>query len=798
VLVWVVGAILVGVTSGIVGSSTGQDFQPPGFESTRGIDTLNDEFGGTGAGIQGTIVFRAEQGVDDPAVQATMEQLFAQVTALAANPKVDLATDPAFAGVSKARRRALASHDLSLFKGLTLVSPYAPGGATQIAAQGREAGKVAFASLEVAGDEWKHAQAIGRSIEEILPAQAGLQVELGGEALGRFDEPSSETLGLAFAVVILVVAFGSVLAMGLPIGVAISGIITGTLIVSILSNLITLPDFTRFLGIMIGLGVGIDYALFIVTRYRENLRHGHTPEEAASVAIDTAGRAVAFAGVTVVISFLGMMVMGVSFIQGIAISSALVVAMTVLASLTLLPALLGFVGDRIEATRWRGVIATGLVAVGLAGLGLELMPLAIAGFALAVAVFVAGFFVAPLKREMPRRPPKPLRQTWAYRWSRLIQHHPWPAAIAGALILLVLALPVLGMRLGFADEGNMPKSTTTRQAYDLLVDGFGPGFNGPFVLVARVEGPADPAALAKVTDAVAADREVAFVSSPIPNRPETTSAYLWQVTPKSAPQDAATTSLVHRLRDEVLDDGERALGTEVAVTGKGPAMTDFSDFLAGRMPWFFVAVLTLSFLLMMAVFRSVLVPLKAVLMNLLSIGAAYGITVAIVQWGWLSDITGMAPGPVETFAPMMFFAIVFGLSMDYEVFLLSRVREEYHRTGDNYTSVANGLAATARVITAAAAIMVFVFGSFFLDNDRIFKLMGMGLASAIFLDATIVRMVLVPATMELLGDRNWWLPKWLDRLIPAIDVEGHPDDDGDDPEDDDPEDDELERELAPV
>ncbi len=775
-LSWVLGIVIVGVISGAIGGSFGQDFTPPGFESTRGQEILQTEFDDqVGSGIPATIVFRAEQGIDDPEVRAAMEGLFTVVATVAADPAIDVQTDPALAGLDDTGRQALEDTDLTLFEGITLVSPYDEAGAQQVSRQGDAAGKIAFASLEIPGDDWEDAGTVGRTIEKMLPSVDGLQVELGGQALGEFEEPSTEALGLAFAIVILVVAFGSVLAMGLPIGVALSGIFAGSVIVTILSNILEMPDFAPFLGGMIGLGVGIDYALFIVTRYRENLHHGHTPEEATSIAIDTAGRAVAFAGVTVVVSFLGMVVMGVSFIQGLAVSAAVVVAMTVVASLTLLPELLGFAGERIEVTRWRGVVATGFVALGLVGLGLRIAPLAGGGFVLAVVTLLAGFVVPALKHEVPRRPPKPVRETFAYRWSRLIQHHPWPAAIAGTVVLVVLALPVFGLRLGFSDESNFPEDTTTRQAYDLLVEGFGPGFNGPFFLAARVDGPVDPAVLQGITDAVAADPGVVFASPADPNDPEAPTAYRWFVTPKTSPQDAETTALVHRLRDEVLVDGEAALGSEVAVTGQVPGTVDFSGLLSSRMPYFFLAVLLVSFLLMMVVFRSLLVPLKAVIMNLLSIGAAYGITVAVVQWGWLSDITGLSPGPIETFAPMMFFAIVFGLSMDYEVFLLSRIKEEWNRTGDSHLSVANGLATTARVISAAAAIMVFVFGSFMLENDRTFKLFGVGLASAIFLDATIVRMLLVPATMELLGDKNWWLPRWLDRILPNINVEGTPD-----------------------
>jgi putative drug exporter of the RND superfamily len=492
--------------------------------------------------------------------------------------------------------------------------------------------------------------------------------------------------------------------------------------------------------------------------------------ESIQIAMDTAGRSVVFAGATVVISLLGMLLMGVSFVQGLAVSAAATVAFTVLASVTLLPALLGFAGERVERTRWRGLLAAGFVAVALVGVGLDVAPLLL-GLPLAVVVLIAGSFIPALKREVAHRPPKPRRDTLAYRWSRVIQHRPWTSALAGAAALVILAVPVLGLRLAFSDESNFAEETTTRQAYGLLVDGFGEGFNGPLFLVAQLPAGADLDALAAVNEAVAADPAVVFASPPVLN--ERGTAVLWNVVPTDGPQEEATSDLVRRLRNDVLPPIEAASGIDVAVTGIVAGQIDFSNVLADRLPYFFAAVLLLSFLLLMVVFRSLLVPLKAVIMNLLSIGAAYGIVVAIFQWGWFSDITGVAPGPVEPWAPMMLFAVVFGLSMDYEVFLLSRIREEWNRTGDSRTSVADGLAATAKVITAAAAIMVVVFGSFVLENDRTFKLMGTGLATAILLDATVVRMLLVPATMELLGDRNWWLPRWLERLLPTIDVEGH-------------------------
>ncbi|WP_426572430.1 MMPL family transporter [Aquihabitans sp. McL0605] len=741
---WLVALVGFNALSGAVGDGFHDNFNLPNVESKRGADILKADFGGQGAGASGTIVFKADQGVNDPAVKKGMEHVFAEV--------------------AKA-------------KGVTrVVSPYTAEGARQIAAQGPDAGKVAYANVEFPADT---DQAAAGKVRDLIvgesPKIEGLQIERGGFIFAEFEAPSTEALGLAFAIVILIVAFGSVLAMGLPIGVALFGIGIGSALIVLLSNVLSVPQFATFLGAMIGLGVGIDYALLIVTRYREQLHSGHDVRESIGIAMDTAGRSVLFAGMTVVISLLGMLLMKVAFVQGLAVAASSVVLVTVLASLTLLPALLGFAGARIEVTRRRGLIAAGLIAVGLIGFGLAIDALIIA-FPVAIIVLIAGIWAKPLKVEVPRKEPKPLRQTWAYRWSRVVQHRPWPVAIGSTLVLLLLAIPVLSLRLGFSDESNFPKDTSTRKAYDLLVDGFGAGFNGPLLLTAKTDGPVDQAKLDAITKAVGADPNVVFASPAQINDPKDPTAVLWTVIPKTGPQDEATTALIHRLRDGTLPSLEKQAGIDVLVTGQVAVSVDFSNLLAGRLPYFFGAVLLLSFLLLMTVFRSLLVPLKAVIMNLLSIGAAYGIVIALFQWGWLSDITGVQPAPIEPWMPMMMFAIVFGLSMDYEVFLLSRIREEWHRTGDSHRSVADGLAATAKVITAAAAIMVFVFGAFILESDRTVKLMGTGLATAILLDATIVRMLLVPATMELLGDRNWWLPGWLDRILPNVDVEGHADD----------------------
>lgn len=734
---WIVALVGIGsLGNAIVGPDYSSEFEIPASESSSGFDVLASAFPQQGASRQsGSIVFSAEQGVDDAAVVTAMTTLFDEIDAT---------------------------------EGVAVISPYAEGGVRQIDATGT----IAFATvnLDQSVDQAEGAE-LGSKIAELAPELEGLTVEVGGQVLSEFEPPESELIGLGFAIIVLILSFGSVLAMGLPIGTALFGVAVGASLVALISNIVTVPDFATTLGAMIGIAVGIDYSLFIVTRYREHLHQGESYEEAATAAMDTAGRAVVFAGVTVVVSLLGMLLIGLEFIAGLGIGAATTVAVTMVASVTLLPALLGFAGHRLEVTRWRGVIAAGLVALALFGLGLSIDVLLFA-LPLAVVVLLAGFAVAPLRRELPRRQPKPIRETLPYRWSRVIQAHPWSALAGGGLVLLILAAPVLSLRLGFSDEGNFDESTTTRRAYDLLAEGFGPGFNGPLVVAVTLDDPAAASSLPALAEAIAADPGVAFVSAPFSNDPQSPTAALIQVIPETSPQDEATSDLVERLRAEVIPATAAGTGLTVFLTGATAASIDFTSFLSDRLVVFIGVVLLLSFVLLMMVFRSLLVPLKAVIMNVLSIAAAYGVVVAVFQWGWLNSVFGVEPAPIEPFVPMMMFAIVFGLSMDYEVFLLSRVKEEFDRTGDARTSVADGLAATAQVITAAAAIMIVVFGAFLLEDDRIIKMFGVGLAAAVFLDATLVRMLLVPATMELLGARNWWLPAWLDRILPSLNVEG--------------------------
>jgi putative drug exporter of the RND superfamily len=692
VVTWLFLLVGLSVLSGAAGGSYQDEFSLPGTESQEAFDLLKEHGFDTRSGFSGQIVFRAEQGVTDPAVRSALGSLFATIEREVPDTSV--------------------------------ASPYDSG--RQVA----QDGTIAYAEVNLADrdqNEYKDAAEEVRNLVDGVKV-SGVQIDLGGDIFVEQPEMASEMFGMLAAVVILLIAFGSLLAMGLPLMTAIFGIGSGVAIVTLVAKFIGMPSFTTQSVAMIGIGVGIDYALFIVTRYREGLHDGMVPERAVVRAIDTAGRAVLFAGTTVMISVLGLFLIGLNMINGMAVGIAIGVLMTMLAALTLLPAVLGFVGRNIDR------------------LGL------------------------PHRKRAEGSGEQAL---W-FRWSRLIQRRPWPAVVIGASVLVALALPVLGLRLGFGDAGSRPDTDTTRRAYDLLTEGFGPGFNGPLLLVAETRAEKDLAALQGLTGRLNQTPGVAFATPPIPN--QAGDAAILQVFPTTSPQDEATNDLVHTIRKDVIPGAIDGSSAVVKVGGMAAAGLDFASFTGGRLPWFMGAVLLLSFLLLMVVFRSLLVALKAVVVNLLSIGAAYGVVVAVFQWGWGKDLIGVGKaGPVEAWAPMMLFAIVFGLSMDYEVFLLSRIREDYDRNGDNAVAVANGLANTARVITAAAAIMVCVFGSFVLGADRSIKLFGLGLAVAVLLDATVVRLLLVPATMELLGDRNWWLPRWLDRILPTVHVEAHDD-----------------------
>ena len=602
---WLTVLVVAFALAGSLGTANDSAFDIPASESKNGFETLDTYFGGLGSGWSGSIVFRAEQGVADADVTATMTELFDRVA------EID---------------------------DVTITSPYSPAGQLRglTATAGDQAGLIAYAAIDLA-DTVNESQAaeIGKEINDLLPTGVdGLQIEVGGAALGTFEPPSSELIGLAFAVVILILAFGSVLAMGLPIGVALFGVGVGAGLIMLLSHVMTMPDIATTLGAMIGLGVGIDYALFIVTRFREGLKAGNSAENATVTAIDTAGRAVVFAGFTVVISLLGMFIIGLPFISGMATGAAVTVLVTMLASITLLPAFLGFAQHRVEVTRWRGLIAAGLVAVALLGVGLGIQPMLV-GVPLAVVVVLASFAVAPLRRAVPARAERPVRETWAYRWSRFVQRHPWSILALSAGVLVALMIPVLGLRLGFSDESNFAESTTTRRAFDLTTEGFGPGANGPLVLTAELSGPADLDVLAGLAETLDATDGVGLGARTDPELADRTRRRDHPGDPHhraAGRGDRATRPRTPRRRGARRGRGHRPGRRRVGRRGGQHRLQRLPHRRASRRSS--SSVLSLSFLLLMMVFRSLLVPLKAVVMNMLSIGAAYGVVVMVFQFGW--------------------------------------------------------------------------------------------------------------------------------------------------------------------
>jgi RND superfamily putative drug exporter len=592
--------------------------------------------------------------------------------------------------------------------------------------------------------------------------QPGLQVELGGQAIEATQQPGfgvSLAVGLLAAIVVLLLTFGSVVAMGLPIVTALFGLGTGLGAIALFTHVVDTPNFSSELAAMIGLGVGIDYALFILTRFREaHATPGPTfgnVRESVLQAMDTAGRAVLFAGCTVVIALLGMMLLGVEFLYGLAISASIAVLLVMLASLTLLPALLTVAGARVaRPSRRARARAKRAAADQSADAGVAAVSTGSAGQAGGAAAVSA---------------PGSSGGMWI-RWSRFVQHRPWPVAIVAALTMLLIAAPAIALRLGSSDASNDPASQTTHRAYELLAQGFGQGFNGPLLVVAKVPNGGGDASVEELRSTVAATPGVAAVA-PAKINPAGEVATL-TVYPQSSPQAYATTQLVSRLRHTVVPPVAARTGMTVYVGGVTAGAVDFASTLGSKLPLFIGVVVLLSALLLMIVFRSLVIPVQAAVMNLLSIGAALGVIVAIFQWGWLGSVTSLQPGPIEAFIPVMLFAIVFGLSMDYEVFLISRMHERWTHTRDHQRAVGEGLALTGKVVTAAAAIMVCVFLSFVSLEARVIEEFGLSLASAVFLDALVIRCLLLPAVLTITGPITWKMPAWLDRILPRVKIEG--------------------------
>jgi putative drug exporter of the RND superfamily len=640
--------------------------------------------------------------------------------------------DPLTSGRNAASVAGVASAVRTLPHVSTVDSPLAPGGRRQLSADGRTGFVVV--QFDTTAVNLPNSAALDVIHTALGFARPGLQVAVGGAPADNVVSAapgSSEGIGITAAIVIMLLAFGSVVAMGLPLLIALIGVGLGFGIVDAASHVLTIPDFGPDLMAMIGLGVGIDYALLIVTRYRQEMAGGHQPREAAGIAQSTAGRSVLFAGGTVVIALLGLLVVNLPFMDGLAVGAILAVLLVLAGALTLLPALFGFAGHAIDRLH-------------IPALSRRTAPAGSGG--------------------------GPEHGFW-YRWGRTVQRHPWACGIAAVVVLVVLAIPLLSMRQAFSDDGNEPPSLTTRQAYDLLSAGFGPGFNGPLVIAAELRGPDERATVTALDARIRAVPGVASVAPAVFDAAG--DAAVLVVYPTTSPEAAQTATLVAVLRDRVIPAATAGTGVTALVGGETAGGVDASAYLAGRLPWVVAVVITLGFILLMIAFRSILVPLKAAVMNVLSIGAAYGVIVAVYQWGWLSAVFGVSrPGPIDPWIPLMIFAIVFGLSMDYEVFLVSRIQEHWLASKDNSHAVAAGLAATARVITAAAAIMVCVFASFVINDPlRILNVFGLGLAVAVFVDATLVRMVLVPSVMQLLGDANWWLPSFLRRSLPEVSVD---------------------------
>lgn len=695
-LAWVAVLVALGAVTLGLGTSYSENFSLPGTDSTHALSLLSAAFPQQ-SGDSDTIVWHVSAGtVNDVAVRSRVSGMLAQV-----------AKAPSVASVS---------------------GPYAAGKGAQISKDARTAyATVVFTQQASALKPAAIQTVIDRAQSASTPS---LDVELGGAAIrqaGQKPTGLSEGVGLIAAAVILLLSFGSLFSMALPLMTAVVALGVGGLSVGLLSHAVNISSVGPTLGALIGLGVGIDYALFIVTRHRNGLKAGMSVQESAVRAMNTSGRAVLFAGATVCTALLGLLVMRLDFLTGLGVAGASMVAWTVLTAITLLPALLGFIGMRVLSRSERRALAQG-------------GPRAEASSGL-----------------------------WL-RWSQLVARHPRPLALLAVCVLLVLTIPTFSLRLGSSDAGNDPAGTTSRRSYDMLAAGFGPGFNGPLQLVAQLRSPGDRAAFTHLAAGLATTPDVVSATA-LPMAP-TSSIAIMSVVPASSPEAAATSTLIDRLRTHELPAAQVGTTMRVYVGGATAIYDDFAAVLTSKLPQFLGVIVALGFILLMFAFRSILVPATAAVMNVLAAAASFGVVVAFFQWGWGSDPLGMGgAGPVEAFLPVIMIALLFGLSTDYQVFLVSRMHEEWVHTRDNEQAVIIGQATTGRIITAAGSIMVFVFLAFILGGQRVIAEFGVGLASAVLLDAFIIRTILVPALMHIFGSGNWWLPGWLESRLPHLSVE---------------------------
>jgi len=718
---WVIGAwvlIVVGLFAlrSAFGGSYVNNYTVPGSESSSGLTVLNKDFSEQG-GYAGSIVFHAKSGkVSDQA-----DAVKASMTAVGKLPDVVAATDPL----------------------ATSPSPYVSKDGTVVNAP------VSFSVVPASLDS-DYLTPLDAAVQ---PARAaGLEVEYGGGTgqIGKqADDLPSEAIGLVLALILLFLMFRSVVAAGLPLVSAVFSVGGGLAVLGLLAAVKDFPVSAPTVATLLGLGVAIDYGLFLVSRHREQLDNGMAVEESVGQAESTSGAAILVAGGTVVIAILGLYVSGVPFVGALGLSSAIVVAVTVLAALTLIPALLGLAKLLVLNSKDRQhVVAERRQEAELAD------PEAV---------------TAHRAEERELRDAKHEQSAFA-RWGRRVSDRPWPYGILATLVLLVLAIPLLSMNLGQLDAGTDPPGDSSRKAYDLVAAGFGPGANGPLTVVVALPDQSSTDKQTLLTNLSSTLQKTAGVAAVQPAKTNSagTTAVI-TVVPTTSPSSAETEDLVNRIRNDVLAGQSET----TYVVGTTAGYVDFTEKVAGRMLWLIGAVVLLALVLLAVAFRSLVIGIKAAVLNLLSVGAAYGVIVAVFQWGWGSSLVGIDEKvPIPSFVPMLMFAIVFGLSMDYEVFLLSRVHEAWIATRDSHRAVAIGIGATARVITTAAAIMIAVFLSFVLADDPTVKMLAVGMAVAVLIDASVVRMVLVPSVMTLLGDRAWWLPGWLDRIIPDIQLEG--------------------------
>ncbi|MFE2550443.1 MMPL family transporter [Streptomyces sp. NPDC059355] len=701
VLLWLLALGGTAVAAAAAGSAFSNDYEVPGTESSRAHALLRAGFHGQG-GDTDTVVWRTpeHQTVRTPAVEQRMARALDTIAGL---PGVGSVAGPYGAG---------------------------PESAAQISPDGRTAYAVVTFDRPADSVPKAQAKAVVAAAKNPITEAGGLQVELGGQAVALTEAPTAhlaEVIGVAVAAVVLFLAFGSLAASLLPIATALVSVGTAYSGITLLGHAMPVADFAPMLGTLVGLGVGIDYALFIVTRHRKGLMRGLPVEEAAERAVATTGRAVVFAGATVCIALLGMLVLRLNFLNGVAIAASLTVVLTVAASVTLLPALLSYIGIRALSRRER--------------------------------------------RRLAVEGPRPETPTgFAARWSAFVERHPKLLGTVAALVMAVLALPTFSLHLGTSDQGNNPAGSTTRQAYDLLADGFGPGVNGPLTVVSRLDGAGDRLAVGQLAEALRRTDGVAATGPAVFNRSGDTAVLT--VIPDSAPQSRATSELVTTLRENVIPAAGHGNSMTVHVGGVTAGYDDFADVIVGKLPLFVAVVIALGCVLLLLAFRSLGIPLKAAAMNVAAVASSFGVVVAIFQWGWGSELLGLgSAGPIEPFLPVIMVSVLFGLSMDYQVFLVSRMYEEWLETGDNRRAVRVGLAETSRVINSAAVIMISVFLAFVLSGDRIIAMFGIALAAAVALDAFVLRTLLVPALMHMLGGANWWLPAWLDRRLPKISIE---------------------------